>query len=174
MKRFIFLTILAISVSAFAISCSNSPTGPAQNNDPTVVKDTVYDTTVVNDTTVDTVISFAPSKADAYIAAQALLDTSMTAFEENAYGVSPLVGDTNYYMSISLTTITQINGNTFTLAGAITPFFWYQGNPYYDIVTYDGLTVVYSGEGDPSNVSNWTESWTSSSLQLTSSGMKQR
>jgi len=144
-----FLTILAIGISVFAISCSNSSSPPYNNS----TIDTLY--TEVN-TETDTYI---PSKTDAYKVAKTIIDAAIFPYVEDGLCHHPIVGDSVHYMN-GLTT-TQVDKNTFTLHGALQPFFWDYSrrgifcNGYFFAISNFDITVTYIGKNKTLDKNMW-------------------
>jgi len=150
MKRLIFLTVLAIGISVFVISCSNSP--PPQFS----TIDTLY--TKVNNTEANT---YTPSKADAYNVAKTIIDTAIFAYIEDLHSYeSPVVRVSVHHMD--MLTITQIDKNTFTVHGAVQaryvyyktgPAIWTNG--HFSVITNFSITVTYLGKNNTSDKNMW-------------------
>jgi len=151
-------------------------TGPTVY-DSTMVYDStvVHDTTILYDTTIIEIPIYTPTTLNAYAIAQKFLEPEVLTYVENEYGIT-ITSWIGHYSCLwnGATQIVQ-TGNTFTLAGTVTPLFTFSGDggngPYYDIIEYSDLVLVYSN-GDPTDLKNWSYSWAASAPTFSSHGMK--
>ena len=162
MKRLVVLAFIGILIGVLSMSCSKETiTGPTEYE-----YDTVHDTTIVE------VHIYTPTKVHAYAVSQVFLDPEVLAYVEELYDINITSWTGHYSCLWNATQITQ-EGNTFTLAGVVTPLFTYYGDLWYDIIEYENLVLTYTG-GDPSSPDNWTAGWAASTTTFNAQGMSKR
>lgn len=167
-KRVVGLLTIASFVFAMSfVGCSTKErtiAGPTEYDTLTV---TIHDTVTV----VDSVDIVSPMHA--YAVATVILDPVVTNYLEQTYSiiVTEFLGNYNGFKS-SVTKITRKN-NTFTIAGTCMPLFYFRGDTaqYFDIVEFSDLALTYNG-GDPTNSSNWSGEWASSTAIFKAHAMK--
>ena len=166
MKRLVVLTLIGILIGVLSMSCGTEKViGPTEYEyDTTIMVDTIYDIVEVP--------VYTPTKVHVYAISQVFLDPEVLAYVEELYDINITSWTGHYSCLWNATQITQ-EGNTFTLAGVVTPLFTYYGDLWYDIIEYENLVLTYTG-GDPSSPDNWTAGWAASTTTFNAQGMSKR